>query len=578
MGQYACLSSALMDRWLDVCPEWDRLLQLMATMENAFDRVADIIVIGTGAAGSVAAIEAFDRGNHVLMIEKAPVYGGTTRISAGGIWIPNSRFLQVQGVEDPKGDCLKFMARSSFPEKFDPAQPLYGLSQLDYALLVAFYDNGSKMIDAMIDRAGLSMAGGEVKTGRSNYYHYPEDKVPRGRGVKVVNPDGSIGRGDVLIGQLEGAVKRRGIPVLLNTRAQRIILNEAKEVLGIEAASTPSGEVLSFGARKGVVFATGGFAHNPDLRQKFLRQPIFGSCAAREIEGDFISMARGAGADMEGPSNGWWAEVVLEEVLAGPITGDVWVPPGDSMVVVNRYGMRVVSEKLPYHVRTPIHFHWDPVKGEYPNLLLFMVYDQRTAEKFNQSTTISYPMLSQETGYVMTGNTLDELAETLEKRLAEIARMDPAPTVQLAPDFRNNLRETIRKFNGYAQDGRDPDFHRGEIPVEKDIYLTQGGIDAGNDLSNVTLYPIADHGPYYAIILAAGLLDTHGGPRINARTQLLDSCGDPIPGLYGAGNCITGPAGKAYWGPGATIGLAMTFGYIAAVSAAAARRKETLAP
>ncbi len=250
-------------------------------MEKAFDRVADIIVVGTGAAASVAAIEAFDRGNHVLMIEKAPVYGGTTRISAGGIWIPNSRFLQEQGVEDPKEDCLKFMARSSYPEKFDPSQPLYGLSQLDYALLVAFYDNGSKMIDAMIDNADLSIAGGEVKTGRSNYYHYLEDKVPRGRGIKAVNPDGSLARGIELINQLERAVNRRGIPVLLETRAQGIIQNGAQECLGIEAASAATGKTLSFGARKGLVFGTGGFAHNSELRQQFLRQPIFGSCAVR---------------------------------------------------------------------------------------------------------------------------------------------------------------------------------------------------------------------------------------------------------------------------------------------------------
>ena len=578
MGQYACLSSALMDRWLDVCPEWDRLLQLMATMEKAFDRVADIIVVGTGAAASVAAIEAIDRGNHVLVIEKASVFGGTTRISAGGIWIPNSRFLQDQGVEDPKEHCLKFMARSSYPERYDPTQPFLGLSPTDYTLLEAFYDNGSEMIDAMIERAGLSLSGGDLKTGRSNYYHYPEDKVPRGRGIKAVNPDGSLARGIDLIDQLERAVNGRGIPVLLETRVQRIIQNGTKEVLGVEAASTPAGKTLSFGARKGVIFGTGGFAHNSELRQKFLRQPTFGSCAVRESEGDFVQMARVVGADLEGPSQGWWAEIVLEEALAGPIANDVWVPPGDSMILVNRYGLRVISEKLPYHVRTPIHFHWDPVKGEYTNLLLFMVYDQRTAEKFSQTTTMNYPLFTPGPGYVMTASSLEELTEHLRQRLVRIARTESPPTVQLAPDFTEVLRETILRFNRYAQDGLDRDFHRGEIPVERDFYLTQGGMDAGNHLPNPTMYPLADHGPYYAIILAAGLLDTHGGPRINAQAEVLDSCGEAIPGLYGAGNCVRGPAGKAYWGPGATIGLAMTFGYIAAARASANPRKETLAP
>ena len=545
-------------------------------MDKTFDQVADILVIGTGAAASVAAIQSFDRGNNVLMVEKAPTYGGTTKISAGGIWVPNHRFLQQQGINDPKEDCLKFMARSSYPEVFNRDQPRWGLSKTDFSLLEAFYDNGSKMIDAMIDGAGMNMSGGEVKTGRSNYYHYPEDMVPRGRGLKPVNPDGSAGRGADLTAQFEMAVNERKIPVHLNTRARSIIQNTDKEVIGIEGISLSNGQILSFGARKGVVFGTGGFAHNPALRQKLLRQPTLGSCAVRESEGDFITIARAVGADLEGPAHGWWAEIVLEEALAGPITNDVWVPPGDSMILVNRLGSRIVSEKLPYHVRTPIHFHWDPVKGEFTNLLLFMVYDQRTADKFNQSTIVSYPMLTTKADYVIKGASLEELTRILQDRLAAIARVQSATQIQLAPNFTRRLRDSIEKFNRYARDGTDPDFHRGEIPVEKDVYLTQGGMDAGNPFSNPTMHPLADHGPYYAIILAAGLLDTHGGPRINSRAQVLNSAGETILGLYGAGNCVTGPAGRAYWGPGATLGLAMTFGYIAAAGVSTEPRKETL--
>ncbi len=545
-------------------------------LDKAFHQIADIVVIGTGAAASVTAIESFDRGNDVLMIEKASIYGGTTKISAGGIWIPNHRFLQQQGIKDPKEDCLKFMSRSSHPEVFNRDQPRWGLSQTDYSLLEAFYDNGSKMIDAMIDGARMNMSGGEVKTGRSNYYHYPEDKVPRGRGLKPINPDGSVGRGADLTAQFKMAVNERKIPVHLNTRARSIIQNTAGEAVGIEAVSLSTGQILLFGARKGVVFGTGGFAHNPVLRQKLLCQPTFGSCASRESEGDLLQMGRAVGADLEGPFQGWWAEIVLEEALAGPIANDVWVPPGDSMILVNRFGRRVVSEKLPYHVRTPIHFYWDPVKGEYPNLLLFMVYDQRTVEKFSQWTTVSYPMLTPEANYVMMGTTLEELTEVLQKRLAAIAGIQSAPRIQLTPDFAQCLRETVDIFNRYARNGADDDFHRGEIPVEKDIYLAQGGTNAGNHYRNPTMYPLTDHGPYYAIMLAAGLLDTHGGPRIDARAQILDSSANAIPGLYGAGNCVTGPAGKAYWGPGATLGLAMTFGYIAAVNASMEPRKQTL--
>jgi succinate dehydrogenase/fumarate reductase flavoprotein subunit len=133
----------------------------------------------------------------------------------------------------------------------------------------------------------------------------------------------------------------------------------------------------------------------------------------------------------------------------------------------------------------------------------------------------------------------------------------------------------VARYNQYAKSGHDLEFKRGAFQYDRDWDLLfsprrAGTTEPPNPYPNPVMHPLSKKGPYYALILAPGALDTAGGPQINSNAQVLAPNGQPIPGLYGAGNCISAPTGQGYLGGGGTIGPAMTFGYIAGRHAAKA--------
>jgi len=171
---------------------------------------------------------------------------------------------------------------------------------------------------------------------------------------------------------------------------------------------------------------------------------------------------------------------------------------------------------------------------------------------------------------VVSGDSLEQLQRNLQARLDSLA--DQIPAYPLAENFATALGQTLERFNGFARAGVDEDFQRGAHPaeIEWQAYFSRpraGMEDRGGDMPNATMHPFADQGPYHAIIIAPGALDTNTGPLIDASARVLDGNGQPIPGLFGAGNCIASPTGEAYMGAGGTIGPALTFGYIAARTA-----------
>lgn len=535
-----------------------------------WDHETDVVCVGSGAAACAAGVTAASRGAKVIMVEKMPLPGGTTAKSGGVAWVPNNGFLRQRGIKDERADCLRFMARLAHSRDYDPTSPTLGVAPDEYKLLEAYYDNASGAIEyfeklgAVTFKEFTMWDANRLATDYSN--HLPENKVPRGRALETA--EGEAPRaGAALAGRMEAWLTAKGVPLLLEHEVTRVV-KEGDRVIGVEARH--EGCTVRIRARQGVVFGSGGYAHNIELVKRY--QPgLYGACAPLGSTGDFIAIAQEAGARMGILSNAFRSQVVLEEALKNrALALCAFQLSGDSMIVVNRHGRRIMNEKLNYQDRTPVHFVWDPVAKEFVNHLQFMIFDARSLDAFGGAFPI--PADKRSFPYLIEAASLDDLATAIAGRLAKAAPHTGG--VKLAADFLPNLRETLVRYNGFARSGRDLDFDRGMTDYDVDWHVMSSPMRAGtrqpaNAMPNLTMHPIAEEGPYYGLILGAGALDTCSGPMVNEHGQILEAHGKPIPGFYGAGNCINSPMRAAYFGAGSTIGPALTFGHLAALHATA---------
>ena len=538
-----------------------------AAAKGKFDAEFDVITIGSGVAGLATALFSAWHGNKVLVLEKASQLGGTTRKAAFWYWVPNNAAMRAAGIKDPKKDCIAYMARLSRPEIYNPKAPRFGVPAWEYSQYEAIYDNASTATELLSKKGALEYRHCDFVP--DYWAELPEDKAPKGRvllpkGARETMSDG----GEVAIRTMSAAAKRDGVDVRTGHRVQRLIKNAAGEVIGVEA-DTARGKKRFF-ARKAVVFCTGGFTHDVELRKNYLSAPVYSGCAARSNEGDFIYIAGAVGAQLRNMNYAWMCPIVFEKAMARDreLIG-TFSPSGDSMIYVNKEGRRVANEKLAYNEMAQVFFQWDGARAEYPNLLLMAIWDQRSQD---HSASDEYGRFIVPPGtndaHVIKGATLAALGKAIGERLERYKAVTGGLT--LAPDFEKTLAATIQRFNGFASGGRDFDFKRGERQVE---LLFNGSVAPSPSAPNPTMFPMSDHGPYYAALLTGGNLDTKGGPKTNVSGQVVDDQDKPITGLYGVGNCVASASARAYWAGGATIGPILAFSYLAAAAADKERKK-----
>jgi 3-oxosteroid 1-dehydrogenase len=545
------------------------------TGSEVWDHEADAVVVGTGIAGCSVAVNCADLGASVVILYMALAGGGTSAKAAGGMMIPNNRHMQAAGQADPREDFVRFLARVGRPLLYRPDAEFFGLPEWEYRLIETYYDNAAEAIGHLEDIGAIRAAH---QPAWASYNDLEEDKGRFGRVIFNVDENGELTNGRAAIDRLLQFAQSAGVNLLREHRVDGVYANAGGEIVGVRTLA--DGREVRVRAHKAVVFATGGFPHSPRYAREYLNGMYVGGCAARTSEGDIIPIAKALGLPLFHMHSAWGSPLLYEQALdEDPALIANFSLAGDSVLSVNKYGRRACNEKATYNDRTQSHFAWDPARAEYPNFLQFAIVDERARTLFARGDGVMdhqagnfIPPLGADSKYVLSADSLEGLVDALSERLRALAQASGG--IELAPDFLANLTATIERFNGFARSGVDEDFHRGESAIE---LFMHGERASDNELPNPALYPLADEGPYYATILAPGAIDTKGGPKVNERLQILDGSDEPVPGLYGIGNCVASPAGQAYWSGGSTWGPYITFGYVAARAIVAEPAREAVA-
>lgn len=533
----------------------------LPSRREEFDEITDVVTVGGGCAGLASSLFNAWNGNDVVLLEKAPEIGGTTLKSAFIYWVPNNGPLRDSGAEDREEDFLRYVARISRPEKYDPDSPTFGQSQWEFDLYKAIYESAWPAVELLAERGALPY---EHAPHWTDYWaNLDEDKVIHERhlvpaGLNEMQTDGGL----VAIRNMSNAAREAGVDIRTGHRVQRLMIDDDHNVVGVEA-TTVSGETIRIGARKAVLFGSGGFTHDKDLRDNFLAHPAEGGCAARTNEGDFVRIGSAVGAQLRNMQFAWRCAINVEKAAnADPNMQGTFAVAGDSMILVNYKGERGLNEKLPYNELIHRWYDWDPINCEFPNKVMIQIWDQHTQDHssvdFYGNSVVPEGV---DNAHVITGQTLAELAGNVAQRLEKYREF--TGHVKLADDFLPKLEATIARWNEMAERGVDEDFHRGGREVEQTVFAGPLSEESA-EKENPVMAPISGEGPYYATLLTGGTLDTKGGPRINTSAQVVDDQDQPIQGLYGVGNCVASASARAYWAGGGTLGPMIAIAYRAA--------------
>lgn len=553
-----------------------------AQVQSAFD----IVVIGSGAGGLTAAVNAARHGLSALLIEKAAVIGGTSALSGGTIWVPCNPLQQAHGVEDspPKartylGAVIGDLIRSELVDAYiahggamvsmlaehselrfsvatyvtDYKSELPGAVAFGRSITALPYDG--KRLGAALARlrkplAATTLIGGMNIDFPEIAYFLNMARSPNAlRKVLAIclryawsrlryGRDTRLTLGNALTGALFKSALDLGVTVWTSAAARELVTKDGG-VRGVLVER--EGRKLEVSAERGVVLASGGFASSESLKQRYFN-PNFKhpSMSVASCEGDAMRMGLSAGGRVGGP--------LFQEFLGYPISirrradGSVEhymhlamqrSKPGT--ICVDEQGRRFMNEASPYN-DFAFAFEHSGVKRAW------LIDDLRHLRKYGFGVIRPGPAWLRplkrfiDTGYVVCGQTIQDLARKLGME----------PTV---------LQASVDRWNALSVAGRDDDFGRGDSRHDR------GTGDPGHE-PHPNLGSIEEP-PFFAIEIHPGNLGSYVGLETDAQGRVVGQGGTPVDGLYACGLDAHSVFSGCYPGGGSSIGPSMVFGYIA---------------
>ena len=548
----------------------------------------DVVVVGSGAAGLSAAITAKKRGLDVVVLEKEPVFGGTTALSGGVLWIPLNQHGRKQNPADTRDAVRTYMMQETG-------------SYFDAAAVDAFIENGPKMVEFFERETEMkfvptlypdyhpTVAGG-VDIGRSilaapfdirglgkdmprlkpplktitfigmmfnssnadlkhffqatksltSFIYVAKRLVTHIKELALYQRGINVTSGNALAARLAKSALDLNIPILTSSPVKEIVMKN-DHATGVRAGGEGGERVIS--ARHGVVLACGGFPHDVKRIAKAYPHLQRGgehlSPTPTSNTGDGLNMAEAVGGKVEirFKDAAAWMPVSYVPYANGefgvfPHLLDRYKP---GIIGVLKNGKRFTNESNSYHdvgadLIQACHGQKDTA--------MWLVCDKTTLGKYGIGFVKPAPMpigRFLRNGYLIQGNTLAELAHH--------AGIDPA-----------GLEQTVRDYNVDAVKGNDPAFGRGTTTFNR--YLA----DPENK-PNPCVAPV-QNGPFYAVKVIMGDLGTFDGIQTSVVGEVLKDDGSAIAGLYAVGNDRASIMGGNYPAAGITHGPNMTFGFV----------------